>query len=220
MRQVFLSSRWKNLCALSTISEKEKRRFELFTVENKLLKSWRQFRNRNQFFTTFTRNFSSVKLPKMHLRRSQANWENFGKKNCQISELAAANFRTKTAWVLTFSVQKMFGTFYLNITTENAFSNILKSFDRIAKPKYLLHGVSARAKISLRQKCFCLVFHRFALLSDFFSCFKINENSSSAQIIFSKNSVFSKAFNKNFSRLFSNYFRQLIFQQTIQAVEI
>ena len=47
----------------------------------------------------------------------------------------------KRALALTFSVQKMFGTFYRNIPTENAFSNIQKCQKQIAKPKYLLHGV-------------------------------------------------------------------------------
>ena len=45
---------------------------------------------------------------------------------------------------ITFSVQKMFGTFYRNDPPEKPFPNILKCFNRIAKPKYLLHGVSGR----------------------------------------------------------------------------
>jgi hypothetical protein len=128
-------------------------------------------------------------------------------------------FIVKLAFHITFSVQKMFGTFYRNTSPENAFSNILKCFNRIAKPKYLLHGVSARAKIILRQSCSSLVFHRFVLLSAFFSCFKMNENSSSARTFFRKNSILSKAFNKNFSRLFSNYFQPLFFSKQFQPLK-
>ena len=115
-------------------------------------------------------------------------------------------------------MQKMFGTFFRNVPPENAFSNILKSFNRYANPKYLLHGVSASAKrIFLRQWSKCLIFHRYLLLIAFFFNFKMNVNSSSAQIIFLIKSEESKAISNFFFRLFFDLISAFNFQQTLSS---
>jgi hypothetical protein len=115
-------------------------------------------------------------------------------------------------------MQKMFGIFCRNVPPENAFSNILKSFNRYAKPKYLLHGVSASAKrIFLRQWSKCLIFHRYLFTYRLFFNFKMNVNSSSAQIIFLIKSEVSKAINNFFFRLFFDLISAFNFQQTLSS---
>jgi hypothetical protein len=110
----------------------------------------------------------------------------------------------------------MFGTFYRNVPLENAFSNILKSFNRNAKPKYLLHGVSASAKrIFLRQRSKCLIYHRFLLcLSPFFQ-FQDERKFVKRAINLPINFSESKAINNFFFRLFFDLISAFNFKQTL-----
>jgi len=107
---------------------------------------------------------------------------------------------------LTFRKQEKFGTFYRNVPTENAFSNILKSSIKNAKPKFLLLAVICSAVIKFLQRkqpqfIFQKTFHFFSFRFQPF-LFQVNEmyqvNEMSERTIFKRCQAAAKAIDNSF----------------------